>query len=553
VIVRGVLITSGGGLQGLALVKALRACRDVRISVTDWDSENVTKYFADHFAQSPPIANEFVFIAFLLDLCRRNDISYVFASTDLELEALARHRGLFADNGVTVFVSDLPLIALALDKRAFSRWLDDEGLPNLPSYDLASDKDVPFPIIGKPRRGFGGKGIRLAQDWDAWLRAEQESPETYLWQQHLDIFDEYSIDCSVDVRGRKSVLSIRRRIRSLGGFAVLCEPTVDADLDFIAERAVDSMLPLGARGPLNLQLLRNSAGCWITDLNARAGTSMPLSLIVGHNPIAFLVEGIGGSPESGCGKAHHRTLRTLEERAIPDLDLTAVRGVVFDLDDTLFDQKRWMFEKLSMTWYLASSALPDRSSFLSLALRIIEEGNRSRLFDAIGAELGLEAKLRQRLIDIYRAAVPKQPCVYPDTRATLVELRSRGYRTGVLTDNPPLSQKQKLVSSAIDTLVDAVTLTGELGVQKPDSRAFIAVAEKLGCETHQLIMVGDNVFRDVVGAVDAGYSHAFLLRRTGAFFNFSDNLASEALGEMKYTPINHLCELHAHLPALAHV
>jgi hypothetical protein len=47
---------------------------------------------------------------------------------------------------------------------------------------------------------------------------------------------------------------------------------------------------------MNLQILRTGDRCWVSDLNSRAGTSMPLSLAVGFNPIAFLLGGGAAAP-----------------------------------------------------------------------------------------------------------------------------------------------------------------------------------------------------------------------------------------------------------------
>ena len=48
--------------------------------------------------------------------------------------------------------------------------------------------------------------------------------DKFVWQPCLGEFDEYSVDFAVNVRGEISPLGFRRRIRSTGGFAILCEP-----------------------------------------------------------------------------------------------------------------------------------------------------------------------------------------------------------------------------------------------------------------------------------------------------------------------------------------
>ncbi len=552
-----VLIISGGGFQGLGLIKALRAVTGTRVLIADCYEENVARYFADDFFMAPPLKEEQTFLNFALDLCECESISAVFASTEYELELLARHRDAFAARGATVYVSDIPLLELARDKLLFYRWLLNEGLSCLPCYTTPHDALAVFPLIGKPRQGWGARGLHVLAGREVISTISTAENEEFVWQPCLREFDEYSVDFSVNLMGGISPLAFRRRIRSLGGFAILCEPGAPPHVRETAQRVLERMIPLGARGPMNLQILRVGDSCWVSDLNLRAGTSMPLSVTVGFNPLAFLLTGDTGdasaTPPSSTLSSRARTLRYLEERSIPDLGLSEVRGVVFDLDDTLVDQKAWIFSKLELTWLRASEILPERSIFLSMALQIVEEGNRSHLFDALCLKLGLDDAARSRLIETYRHVRPDDRPIYSDVATTLSQLRRLGYRIGVLTDNPPASQRQKLDVCGLLPLIDALVLTAELEAQKPDSKVFEACARLLGLPPEQLVMVGDNPFRDIQGCCNAGYRHAFHIQRQGAFFNFSSSLARRAGSTLpSCTPITGLNELLWYLGKVEH-
>ena len=486
---------SGGGFQGLGMIKALRAVTDIRILLADCYADNVARFFADAFFLAPLLKEEQAFLDFILDVCDRESVGAVFASTDYELELLSRNRAVFASRGTTVYVSDMPLLRLASDKLAFYRWLQSENLPCLPCYSSPEDSGAVFPLIGKPRHGWGGRGVHVLSDLKHMAAILPSSGvEGYVWQPCLREFEEYSVDFSVDTAGALSPLGFRRRIRSLGGFAILCEPGAPSRVCDAAHRTIERLIPLGACGPMNLQLLQAGDECWISDLNPRAGTSMSLSIVAGTNPLAFLFKGVASeanrSDTQGSGA---RTLRYLEERIIPDTQLNDVRGVVFDLDDTLLDQKAWMVSKLELTWSEERNILPEREPFLSLALQIIEEGNRAHLFDALCLQLGLDEAARTRLIETYRNARPQDRPLYNDVLVTLHRLRQLGYRIAILTDNPPASQRLKLEVCGLMPLTDALVLTAELGRQKPDPQVFTACACLLDLPTVQLVMVGDNL------------------------------------------------------------
>jgi HAD superfamily hydrolase (TIGR01549 family) len=279
---------------------------------------------------------------------------------------------------------------------------------------------------------------------------------------------------------------------------------------------------------------------------------MPLSLAIGFNPVAFLLGGEAAKPvktESFFAPGSRaRTLRYLEERSVGDLRLDEVRGIVFELDDTLLDQKAWMISKLELTWHEEKASLPARKVFLSTALQIIEEGNRGSLFDALCMQLGLDGTIRLRLIETYRQARLEDCPLYSDVLVTLQQLRRLGYRIGILTDNTPASQRQKLDVCGLLPLTDALVLTADLGMQKPDPKVFKECARLLGLPLEQLVMIGNNPLRDMQGACNAGYRHAFQIQRAGALLSFNPDLMRRVGNVMPpCTSITSLTELFWYL------
>lgn len=546
-----ILIVSGGGFQGHALIKALRAVPGIRILVADSYSENVSRYFSDGFFLAPLLEHTQLFLNFLTGLCEQEEVEAIFASTSFELNLLSSRKAEFMTKGITIYVSDAALLDIANDKLLFYRWLNNECLPCQPCYATPHDEGVIFPLIGKPRNGWGGKGVCVLENQAAVKGFTAGKLEDYAWQPCLQDFEEYSVDFAIDVMGNISPLAFRRRIRTLGGLAILCEPGAPEFVRDLARCTIERLIPLGALGPMNLQILRQDDACWVSDLNPRVGTSMPLDLVTAHNPISFLFvheKSEESAPDSGTC---FRTLRYLEERCIPSLELEDVHGVVFDLDDTLLDQKEWIFSKLELLWEYERTSLPSSVEFLSMALRILEEGNRAHLIDAICQELRLDNDTRVRMIEAYRNVKPDSCKLYEDVFPTLDQLRRMGYKLALVTDNPVASQQQKLMVCRIKHLFDVVLLTGELGMQKPDSRVFDEISQRIGFAAEQLIMVGDNLFRDIQGALFAGYKHGFHIQRPGAFFNFNMSLAQRVIEKSPaITSIESLNEITWHFKAI---
>jgi len=319
----------------------------------------------------------------------------------------------------------------------------------------------------------------------------------------------------------------------------------DPDIAHLAGNVAQALAAHGALGVLNFQILRFRGQSWVSDLNPRVGTSMPLSLAAGRNPVAFL---LGQDDEPSGQQRLVRTFRALHERAVPALGLNSVRGVVFDLDETLFDQKDWIGRKLQQVWVAHQNELPQRDRFLQQMHWLLEEGHRADLIDAYRDVAGIAPELGKRLIETYRAAIPTGCRLYDNATPVLYELRRRGYRLGLLTDNPAASQRMKLQVAGLAPAFDSVVFTAELAARKPDARCFSAVAETLGLDLGELVMVGDNLYRDALGSLDAGFAQSFLVRQPGAMFDFGSSKAWPVPPPDRLASVQALTELLWHLP-----
>ncbi|MCH7344186.1 HAD-IA family hydrolase [Pelomonas sp. CA6] len=544
---RSLLLLCAGGYQGLALIQGLQTLPGLRLIVADAWADNVTRHLADLYVVAPPLSEREAFEDFLLRLCREQGVELLMAATGHELETVERLRGELRALGVTVLVSSGRALRLGRDKLDFYRWLADEGHPALPFYEHPEAEGAPPWLIGKGRATWGGRELlrhRRGQD-------RVETPEAYVWQPLLQDFEEFSVDVAVRPDGAVSPLALRRRLRTVGGYAVVCEPGAPAEVEAAARAVVQGLAVEGACGPLNLQLLRWEGGVAVTDFNPRVGTSMALSVCAGLNPLEFLLAPPRPeAPPARPAAPLWRSTQLFRQQAVPRLALDGVRGVVLDLDDTLLDQKAWMLDKLRLCWAALADRLPPQPQFLADGWALIEEGQRADLFDRLCARHGWDAALRDALIEAYRAALPAQAVLYPEVLGVLEQLRRAGYRLALLTDNPAASQRQKLRVSGLPALLDAVLLTAELGCRKPEPAAFRAAADALALPPEALVMVGDNLHRDIHGALCAGYRHAFQLTRPGAFFNFDRRRWRELHPEHDaWTALDDLRGLHAHLPA----
>jgi HAD superfamily hydrolase (TIGR01549 family) len=241
-------------------------------------------------------------------------------------------------------------------------------------------------------------------------------------------------------------------------------------------------------------------------------------------------------------------VRRLEETFYAPLELGDVDAVVFDLDDTLLRHKAWIIAKVERVHADFPGKLPPLASLLSTVCELLENGQRHRLFDALSDILGLSDELKWDLIRAYRSAAPLAAPLFDDVLPLLTELRARGFKLGMLTDNPPESQRQKVALAGLSECFDQIVFSRESGAEKPSSAGFDEVANRLNLPCHRVVMVGDDVFRDARGALAAGYAHAFVVRREGAFHNYDLEVLPRAIPDTdRFTVVRGLIDLLPYL------
>ncbi|WEG07572.1 HAD family hydrolase [Microbacterium horticulturae] len=104
--------------------------------------------------------------------------------------------------------------------------------------------------------------------------------------------------------------------------------------------------------------------------------------------------------------------------------------------------------------------------------------------------------------------------LYPEAAEVLTALRSRGILTAIITNGPSAVQRAKLERVGLDGF-EAVIVSGEVGMEKPDAGIFRTALDRLGVDAAATVHVGDNQSADVAGASSAGLT-AVWINRTGA-------------------------------------
>lgn len=99
---------------------------------------------------------------------------------------------------------------------------------------------------------------------------------------------------------------------------------------------------------------------------------------------------------------------------------------------------------------------------------------------------------------------------YPEIDPLLKALS--GYKLGIVTNGVPDLQREKLQGSMLQDRFEAIAVSGELDIGKPQRGIFDHICRELGVEPSACVMVGDNPERDVAGAASAGMKSVWVER-----------------------------------------
>lgn len=209
-----------------------------------------------------------------------------------------------------------------------------------------------------------------------------------------------------------------------------------------------------------------------------------------------------------------------------------ITTVVFDLDDTLYDEIEYCKSGFSaVAEFLAEQleTLPAEHIFGALWEQFTA-GNRTNTFNATLGELDVsyDDKRIEQLVNVYRSHIPKIT-LPEDSRDVLCELRAK-YTLALLTDGFLPGQKLKVRSLGIEKYFKCIIYTEQLGREfwKPSPAGFEKIMKASEARPENMVYIADNEKKDFIAPNKLGFLTVQLIRSARIHTSISSESGAKA-------------------------
>ena len=220
-------------------------------------------------------------------------------------------------------------------------------------------------------------------------------------------------------------------------------------------------------------------------------------------------------------------LSASKENIFSVIDLTDIKGILVDIDNTLYSYEpahrnalkacfqTFSEEDIEKTLSLESFSINYRDKRTKVTERLHPQGScRSRLltFQLLFEELKIHDSYKKALEyeSIYWNAFIDKMTLRKDISNFLIESKNNGLSICAITDMQTNFQILKLQKLGMDQVIDFLVTSEEVGVEKPHPKIFNVALHKLNLKANEVIMIGDSPDKDIEGAGNIGI-RAYLL------------------------------------------
>lgn len=452
------------------------------------------------------------YIQQLVDICVADEIDLVMPTIDTDLLVLSRNVDAFEKVGTKVLISKPDKILICRDKNNTGKFFESCGLKAPRIYDNYKDYDGPYPCFIKPKDGSSSiNAFKVKDEEELVIYAGQV--ENYIIQPFVS-GREFTIDIFCDFDGNPIYITPRERVQVRAGEVLKTMIYMDETMIEEAKILCQAFKPCG---PMTVQLIqdKDTGDNYYIEINPRYGGGAPLSMKSGARSAEALLNLICGEAEEyqqncACNGAIYS--RFDQSVCISQGDDTQpIKGVIFDLDDTLYSEKQYI-----------------RSGYSKIGEHLCRVDAGEKLWnyfldgkpaiDCYLEEIG-EIDKKTECLDVYRSQIPEIE-LYEGVNELIQSLKERGIKVGIITDGRPEGQRNKIKALGLDGLVDDIIITDELGgtqFRKPNDISFRIMQNRWRLSYEEIVYVGDNPNKDFQAPKQLGMRSVIFRNEDGLY------------------------------------
>ncbi len=253
-----------------------------------------SKYCKHCTVYPSPAKSQDAFVAWTRDLVKRNDYEVIFPVTDATVIPIVKHKTEFSKYTIVPF-ADYPTLLNASDKGQTLKIAMENGIPCPKTYfingltdleEVKSGGETEFPVVIKPRIGFGSRGVVLCEsagDLVSKYKRVYAKHGASLVQEYIPLRDEIGVYALFNFDSEPMAVTVQRRIRSYpvsGGPSTLRETIKNEDL---VETAFELLKALKWQGVamVEFRVDARDGTAKLMEVNPRFWGSLQLSILSG--------------------------------------------------------------------------------------------------------------------------------------------------------------------------------------------------------------------------------------------------------------------------------
>ena len=284
-----ILVSGVSGIIGYGILKSLRQSHpNCRLIGTTVYERTAARAFCDFFEKAP-MTNHESYFTWLVEVIKRWEVSIAIPGIEADVFAWNERRKTIESAGAVALLNNPELIRLSSDKWLFYRRLIENNSPYAIPTSLEYDEKLGgFPLLAKPRKGSGSKGISIIENKEC-LEKHLATHELMMMYQPIVGCAEEEYTCSAFFDKSSSLCSFisMKRTLSPAGFT---ESAETIDLPGIGAALVhlgDIFKPVG---PTNFQFRLDKGQLRLLEINPRISSATSIRTAFGYNESAMAVD-----------------------------------------------------------------------------------------------------------------------------------------------------------------------------------------------------------------------------------------------------------------------